>query len=127
MKIRLTSIFVNDQTQALKFYTDALGFVKKQDFPIGAFKWLTVVSPDEPEGTELLLEPNDNSAAKTYQKAMFEQGIPLASFATDDIRMEFERLSKLGVAFRMEPTRMGDTTVAMFDDTCGNLVQLYQV
>lgn len=127
MKIKLNSIFVNDQTKALEFYTEVLGFVKKQDFPVGEFKWLTVVSSDEPDGTELLLEPNDNPAAKTYQEAMFEQGLPLASFATQDLQKEFERLRKLEVDFRMEPTQMGEAMVAMFDDTCGNLIQLYQV
>jgi len=127
MKIKLSSIFVDDQGKALSFYTKVLGFIKKQDFPVGEFKWLTVVSPGEPEGTELLLEPNDNAAAKTYQEAMFEQGIPLASFATDDLQKEFERLKKLGVDFSMEPTLMGEATVATFKDTCGNLIQLYQV
>lgn len=126
MKIKLTSIFVDDQAKALEFYTEVLGFVKKQDVPVGAFKWLTVVSPDEPEGAELLLEPNDNPAAKTYQAAMFEQGIPLASFATDDLQKTFERLRDAGVAFRMEPTQMEEVTIAMFEDTCGNLVQLYE-
>ena len=126
MKIKLTSIFVDDQTKALEFYTEVLGFVKKQDAPVGAFRWLTVVSPDEPEGAELLLEPNDNPAAKTYQAAMFEQGIPLASFATDDLQKAFERLRDAGVAFRMEPTQMEEVTIAMFEDTCGNLVQLYE-
>jgi predicted enzyme related to lactoylglutathione lyase len=127
MKIKLTSVFVEDQDKALKFYTEILGFVKKLDFPVGEFKWLTVVSPEEPDGTELLLEPNDNPAAKTYQKAIFEQGITLAAFQVDDIQKEYDRLRKLGVEFTMEPTNMGMATVAVFNDTCGNLIQIYQV
>ncbi len=127
MKIKLTSVFVDDQDKALKFYTEALGFVKKFDFPVGQFKWLTVVSPDEPEGIQLLLEPNDNPAARTYQKAIFEQGIAATSFAVDDIQKEYERMKKLGVAFSMEPTQAGPATIAVFDDTCGNLIQLAQV
>jgi predicted enzyme related to lactoylglutathione lyase len=127
MKIKLTSVFVEDQDKALKFYTEILGFVKKLDFPVGEFKWLTVVSPEEPDGTELLLEPNDNPAAKTYQKAIFEQGITLAAFQVDNIQKEYDRLRKLGVEFTMEPTNMGMATVAVFNDTCGNLIQIYQV
>src|SRR6478609_9744683 len=101
MRIRLTSVFVDDQDKALKFYTEVLGFVKKADFPVGEFKWLTVVSPEGPDDIELLLEPNDNSAAKTFQEAIFKQGIPLASFAVDDIEKEYERMLALGVAFSM--------------------------
>ena len=127
LKIKLASVIVDDQNQALKFYTEVLGFVKKRDLPVGKFRWLTVVSPDEPEGTELLLEPNDNLAAMTYQKTIFEQGIPLTAFAVDDIEKEFERMSKLGVKFAMKPTKMGPVTQAVFDDTCGNLIQMYQV
>ena len=127
MKIKLTSVFVDDQDKALKFYTEVLGFVKKLDFPLGKFKWLTVVSPEEPDGTQLLLEPNDNPAARTYQQAIFEQGIPTTSFAVEDIQKEYERMKKLGVVFSMEPTKTGPVTVAVFDDTCGNLIQLYQV
>ena len=127
MKIKLNSVLVDDQDKALKFYTEVLGFVKKADFPVGQFKWLTVVSPEEPDGTELLLEPNDNPAAKTFQKAIFEQGIPLTAFAVEDIQTEYERMKKLGVVFSMEPTKTGPATVAVFDDTCGNLIQLYQV
>ena len=127
MKIKLTSVFVDDQEAALKFYTDVLGFEKKQDFPVGQSKWLTVVSPEEPEGTELLLEPSDNSAAMEFKKSIFEQGIAAAAFAVDDIQAEHERLKELGVEFIMGPTEMGSTTVALFDDTCGNLLQIYQV
>lgn len=127
MKIKLASVFVDDQSKALDFYTDVLGFVKKQDIPVGSFRWLTVVSPDEPDGAELLLEPNDNPAAKTFQKAIFDQGIPLAAFAVDDVRLEHDRLKALGVRFQTEPTEMGSTTVAVLDDTCGNLIQLFQV
>ena len=127
MKIKLTSVLVDDQDKALKFYTEVLGFVKKKDFPVGQFKWLTVVSPEGPDDIELLLEPNDNPAAKTFQKAIFEQGIPLTAFAVEDIQKEYERMKRLGVVFRMEPTKTGEATVAVFDDTCGNLIQLYQV
>ena len=126
MKIKLTSVFVDDQEKALRFYTEVMGFVKKEDFPVGEFKWLTVVSPEEPDDVELLLEPNDNPAAKSYQKALFEQGIAQASFAVDDIHKEHERLKGLGVAFMMEPTSAGPTTIAVFDDTCGNWIQIYQ-
>ena len=125
MKIKLTSVLVDDQDKALKFYTEVLGFVKKRDIPAGEFKFLTVVSPEEPDGTELLLEPNENPAAKTFQKAIFEQGIPLAAFAVEDIQKEYERMKKLGVVFTMEPTKMGPVTQAVFDDTCGNLIQIY--
>jgi predicted enzyme related to lactoylglutathione lyase len=126
MRIKLTNVFVDDQESALKFYTDVLGFEKKQDFPVGQFKWLTVVSPEEPDGTELLLEPSDNPAARSYKDAIYEQGIAAAAFAVDDIQSEYERLKELGVAFKMEPTEMGPTKVALFDDTCGNLIQIYQ-
>ena len=126
MKIKLTSAFVDDQEKALKFYTDVLGFVAKQDFPVGQFKWLTVVSPEEPEGAELLLEPSDNPAAGTFTQALFDPAIAAASFAVDDIHAEYGSLKGLGVDFRIEPTEMGSTTVAVFDDTCGNLVQIYQ-
>lgn len=126
MKIIVTSVFVNDQDQALQFYTETLGFVKKQDVPVGEFKWLTVVSPDDQDGTELVLEPNDNPAAKEYQNAIFEQGIPATMFGVADIHAEYERLKALGVTFTMEPTRMNDVTIAVFDDTCGNLIQIAQ-
>ena len=124
MKIDLTSVFVTDQDKALKFYTEALGFVKKIEIP--PIRWLTVVSPEAPDGTQLLLEPNENPAAKVYQEALFQQGIPATSFGVVDIQAEFERLNKLGVKFTMEPTQMGPTMVAVFDDTCGNLIQLHQ-
>jgi len=126
MKINLSSVYVDDQGKALKFYTDVLGFVKKADIPVGEFRWLTVVSPEEPEGTELLLEPSDNPATKTFKKALYEQGIPLTSFAVEDIHEEYERMKKLGVNFTMEPTEMGHVTIAVFDDTCGNLIQIAQ-
>ncbi len=127
MKIIYTSLFVNDQDKALKFYTETLGFVKKSDIAAGEYRWLTVVSPDDQNGTELVLEPNDNPAAKTYQKAIFEQNIPAKSFGVSDVRAEHERLKKLGVRFTMEPTEvMKNVTIAVFDDTCGNLIQIQQ-
>jgi catechol 2,3-dioxygenase-like lactoylglutathione lyase family enzyme len=126
LKIKLTSVLVEDQDRALKFYTEVLGFLRSKEIPLGKFKWLTVVSPDGPRDTELLLEPNDNPAAKTFQAALREQGIPLAAFAVDDIQHEYSRLKQLGVVFRSEPTKMGPTTAAIFEDTCGNLIQLYQ-
>lgn len=127
MKIKLNSVFVDDQDKALKFYTEVLGFVKKTDVPVGKFKWLTVVSHEEPDGTELLLEPNENPAAKTFQESLFKQGIPLTSFTVDDVPKEYDRLKKLGVKFTTEPTQMGTATVAIFDDTCGNLIQIAQM
>jgi predicted enzyme related to lactoylglutathione lyase len=126
MKIYLTSVYVDDQDKALKFYTEVLGFLKKSAFPVGLFKWLTVVSPEEPDGVELLLEPNDNPAARQYQKALFEQGIAATSFAVSDIQKEYERMKRLGVVFTMEPTPMGPAIIAVFDDTCGNLIQIAQ-
>ena len=126
MRITLTSVFVRDQDEARKFYTETLGFVTKHDLPVGAFKWLTVVSPDDPDGTELLLEPNDNPVAQEYQKGIFDQGIPAASFSVTDIRAEYEKLKLLGVAFTMEPTALDNVTIAVFDDTCGNLIQIMQ-
>lgn len=127
MKIKLTSVFVDDQDKALKFYTEVLGFQKKREIPLGEAKFLTVVSPEAPDEVELLLEPNDNPAAAAYQKAIFEQGIPAAAFVVEDIQQEYERMAGLGVAFRGEPKQMGPVTVAVLDDTCGNLIQLYQV
>lgn len=127
MKIKLNNVIVTDQEKALKFYTEILGFVKKAEFPVGDYKWLTVVSPDETEGAELLLEPNANPAAKIYQEKLFEQGIPLTSFAVEDIQSEYDRLIDLGVEFKMVPTDIGTATVTVLDDTCGNLIQLYQV
>ena len=126
MRITLTGVFVSDQDKALRFYTETLGFVKKHDVPVGEFKWLTVVSPDDPDGTELLLEPNENPVAQEYQKGMFDQGIPVASFSVLDIRAEYEKLKSLGVAFTMEPTELPNVTIAVFDDTCGNLIQIMQ-
>jgi catechol 2,3-dioxygenase-like lactoylglutathione lyase family enzyme len=127
MKIQLSSIFVDDQKKALRFYTDILGFIKKREIPLGEFSWLTVVSPDGPDEIELTLEPNSNPAAAVYQKAIFEQGIPLNAFGVDDIQREYARLRNLGVEFTMEPTNMGMVTAAVFNDTCGNLIQIYQV
>ena len=127
MKIILTSVFVNDQDKALTFYTGVLGFVKKQDVTAGEYRWLTVVSPDQPDGTELLLEPNDNPAAKTYQEAIFGQGIPAAMFEVGNVKEEYQRLKALGVVFTVEPTPvMGSIMRAVFDDTCGNLIQIIQ-
>ena len=127
MKIRLASVFVDDQDKALRFYTQVLGFVKKSDFPVGEFKWLTVVSPEGPDDVELVLEPNDNPVAKTFQDAIFNQGIPMTAFAVEDVQREYERLKGRGVVFRTEPTKMeSGPAIAVFDDTCGNLIQLYQ-
>ena len=126
MQITVSSVFVDDQEKALRFYTEILGFRKKTDIPMGEFKWLTVVSPEAPEGTELLLEPNDNPAAKTFQKAIYDQGIPATTFAVKDVQKEYQRLKELGVAFDMEPTRAGPVTVAVFDDTCGNRIQIHE-
>jgi len=126
MKIILSSVFVDDQAKAVAFYTDVLGFVKKQDFPVGKFRWLTVVSPEDPDGVELLLEPHDNPAARTFQKAVFDQGIPATTFGVDDLQCQYERLQKRGVVFRTQPTRTGPVSVAVLEDTCGNLIQLAQ-
>src|SRR5882762_4016338 len=119
MKIKLTSVMVDDQEKALKFYTEILGFIKKTEIPLGEYKWLTVVSPEERDTVELLLEPMGFEPARVYQKALFEAGIPLASFNVDNIQKEYERLEKLGVAFSMKPTTMGPATLAVFADTCG--------
>ena len=129
MKIKLTSVSIDDYDKALKFYTEVLGFVKKRDIPLGeGARWITVVSPEEPDGTELLLEPNaDYPAMKALKEALTQDGIPFTAFQVDDIQKTYERLKKLGVEFTMEPTNMGMTTVAVFDDTCGNLIQIYQV
>ena len=126
MRISHTGVFVSDQDKALKFYTETLGFVKKHDIPVGEFKWLTVVSPDDPDGTELLLEPNENPVSQVYQKGIFDQGIPAALFSVTDIRAEYEKLKSLGVAFTMEPTEVMGVTIAILDDTCGNLIQMLQ-
>jgi catechol 2,3-dioxygenase-like lactoylglutathione lyase family enzyme len=127
MRIVLSGVFVSDQDEALKFYTESLGFVKKNDVPAGEYRWLTVVSPEDPEGTEFLLEPNVNPVAQAYQKGIFEQGIPATSFGVTDIHAEFEKLKSLGVTFTMEPTDMGPVSIAVFDDTCGNLIQIMQI
>jgi catechol 2,3-dioxygenase-like lactoylglutathione lyase family enzyme len=127
MRIYVTSVFVDDQAKALKFYTEVLGFEKKQDVPFGEASWLTVVSPDQPTGTELLLEPDGHPAAKPFKKALVEDGIPATSFAVDDVQAEFDRLRPKGVRFTQEPTEMGGVTTAVFDDTCGNLIQIAQV
>ncbi|MFI6638797.1 VOC family protein [Streptomyces sp. NPDC050504] len=124
MRIHLTSVFVDDQDKALSFYTGVLGFVKKTEVPLGEDRWLTVVSPEAPDGTELLLEPDGHPAVKPYKTALVEDGIPAASFAVDDVRAEFERLSGLGVRFTQEPLAMGTVTTAVLDDTCGNLIQI---
>ncbi|MFP3918901.1 VOC family protein [Lysinibacillus telephonicus] len=126
MKIIITSIFVQDQEKALKFYSETLGFVKKHDVPSGEFRWITLVSPERQEGTELLLEPNQHPAAKEYQKKLYEDGIPVTMFGVEDIQKEYERLLNLGVKFIMEPTKMGENTIAIFDDTCGNFIQIIQ-
>ncbi len=127
MRIKLTSVMVDNQDKALKFYTEILGFVKKTEIPLGEAKWLTVVSPQGTDDIELLLEPNSNPATKTYQEALFKQGIPLTAFAVDDIQKEYDRLTTLGVVFTMLPTIAGSVTIAVFEDTCGNLLQIYQV
>lgn len=127
MKIKLVSIFVENQDKALAFYTGVLGFKKKQEIPMGEFKWLSVVSPEGPDDVELVLEPNANPAAKTYQEAIFSQGIPITAFEVDNLPAETARLKKQGVQFTMEPTEAGPVALAIFADTCGNLVQLYQV
>jgi catechol 2,3-dioxygenase-like lactoylglutathione lyase family enzyme len=125
MKIHLTSVFVDDQAKAERFYTDILGFVKKHDVPLGEKdRWLTVVSPQNPDGTELLLEPAGHPAVKPYRDALVEDGIPMAVFAVDDVRAEYERLRELGVRFTQEPLSMGPVTTAVLDDTCGNLIQI---
>lgn len=126
MKIILTSVLVDDQAKALAFYTNVLGFVKKTDVPVGDARWLTVVSPRGPEDVELVLEPMGFAPARTYQKALFDADIPLTALGTDDIEQEHRRLTALGVVFRTPPTVMGPVTVAMFEDTCGNLIQMVQ-
>ncbi|MFI5805064.1 VOC family protein [Streptomyces sp. NPDC051561] len=127
MRIHLTSVFVDDQAKAMRFYTEVLGFVVKHDVAMGEeARWLTVVSPENPEGTELLLEPSGHPAVKPYTTALVEDGIPAASFAVDDVAAEFERLRGLGVRFTQEPLKMGPVTTAVLDDTCGNLIQIMQ-
>lgn len=124
MRIHLTSVYVDDQRAALDFYTDVLGFQLRHDIPIGDDAWLTVVSPDEPDGPELLLEPSSHPAVNPYRDALVEDGIPLAQFAVDDVQAEYERLSQRGVVFTQPPTDLGEVTIAVFDDTCGNLIQI---
>ncbi|MER6003617.1 VOC family protein [Nonomuraea angiospora] len=124
MKIYITSVFVDDQQKALAFYTDVLGFIKKHDIPLGGAQWLTVVSPENPEGTELLLEPDGHPAVGPYKKALVADGIPAASFQVPDVQAEYERLRGLGVTFTQEPLAAGPVTMAVFDDTCGNLIQI---
>jgi catechol 2,3-dioxygenase-like lactoylglutathione lyase family enzyme len=127
MKIKVTSVMVDDQDKALAFYTGILGFIKKRDIPLGEHKWLTVVSKDEQDGVELLLEPMGFPPARVYQKALFDAGIPAIMFNVSDIKKEFERLQKAGVVFSLPPTLMGPATIAVFRDTCGNNVQIVQV
>lgn len=127
MRIKLTRVYVNKQDKALRFYTDVLGFHKKSDFSQGPYRWLTVVSPEEPEGVELQLAPNDDGAARAYQQALFEQGQPAASFFVDDLEEEHARLTGRGAAFTMPPTKVTGSVIAMVDDTCGNLIQLTQL
>ena len=124
MRIVVTSVLVDDQDRALAFYTDTLGFRKKADIPMGESRWLTVVSPDDPDGVELLLEPSDHPAAGPFKEALVEDGIPFTSFGVDDVQAEFERLTELGVHFTQEPTDLGAVKVAVLDDTCGNLIQI---
>ncbi|MEU9554208.1 VOC family protein [Streptomyces fumanus] len=125
MRIHITSVFVDDQEKALRFYTEVLGFVKKHDVPVGdTDRWLTVVSPEDPDGTELLLEPSGHPAVGPYRTALVQDGIPVTSFAVDDVPAEYERLRGLGVTFTQKPLEMGPVTTAVLDDTCGNLIQL---
>jgi predicted enzyme related to lactoylglutathione lyase len=127
MKIKLTSIYVDDQERALRFYTDVLGFVKKTDVSQGPYRWLTVASPEEPDGTELQLALNDDPAAKTYQQAQFQQGQPAAMFFTDDVQVDYERIKARGAEFTMPPPQVTGSTIAQANDTCGNLIQLTQL
>jgi catechol 2,3-dioxygenase-like lactoylglutathione lyase family enzyme len=124
MRITLTSVLVDDQDKAERFYTDVLGFRKKTEIPMGSHRWLTVVSPDDPDGVELVLEPDGHPAAGPFKAALVEDGIPYTSFAVDDVAAEYERLSALGVRFTQDPVDMGPVTTAVFDDTCGNLIQI---
>jgi predicted enzyme related to lactoylglutathione lyase len=127
MKIKLTSVYVDDQDKALHFYTEVFGFAKKADFSQGPFRWLTVASTEEPDGTELQLALNDNSAAKAYQQAMFQQGQPAAMFFTDDVQADYEHMKARGAEFTMPPTDVTASKIAMLKDTCGNLIQLTQL
>ena len=127
MKIKVTSVYVADQEKALRFYTEVLGFVKKADFSKTPFRWLTVASPEDPNGTELQLALNDNPAAKAYQEAMFQQSQPAAMFFTDDVQVDYERMKARGAQFKMPPTDVTASKIAILDDTCGNLIQLTQL
>jgi predicted enzyme related to lactoylglutathione lyase len=127
VKIKITSIYVDDQEKALRFYTDVLGFSKKNDFSQGSYRWLTVVSPEQPDGVELQLALNDNPVASTYQQAIFEQGQPAVMFNTDDVRADYARIKAHGAAFTMEPTEVTGSIIATLNDTCGNLIQLTQL
>ena len=127
MKIKLTGVHVDDQEKALRFYTEVLGFAKKSDVSQGPYRWLTVASPEEPDGTELQLALNDNPAAKAYQQAMFQQGQPAAMFYTDDVKAEYERIKARGAEFTMPPTEVTGATIAKLNDTCGNLIQITQL
>jgi catechol 2,3-dioxygenase-like lactoylglutathione lyase family enzyme len=124
VRITLTSVFVDDQEKALRFYTDVLGFTKKNDIPMGAHRWLTVVSPEDPDGVELVLEPDEHPAAQAYKSALVGDGIPYNSFTVADVQAEYERLTALGVRFTQQPAQMGPVTTAVLDDTCGNLLQI---
>lgn len=126
MKIVVSSVFVDDQDKALAFYTTKLGFIKKDDIPLGAARWLTVVAPDAPDGTELLLEPDSHPAVGPFKRALMQDGIPFTSFGVDDIHAEYERLRSVGVQFSQPPVEMGPVTTAVLEDTCGNLIQLAQ-
>src|SRR6202035_500463 len=127
MKIKLTNVYVDDQEKALRFYTEVLGFVKKADFSQGPFRWLTVASPEDPDGSELQLALNNNPAAKTYQQAKFQQGQPAAMFYTDDVQGDYERMKAAGAEFKMPPTKVTGSTIAQADDTSGNLIQIAQL
>ena len=124
MRINLASVLVDDQQKALRFYTEKLGFVKKTEIPLGGHSWLTVVSPEDPDGVELVLEPDEHPAAKPFKRALVGDGIPFTSFAVKDVQAEYDRLTGLGVTFTQPPTQMGPVTTAVFDDTCGNLIQI---
>jgi len=127
MKIKLTSVYVDDQEKALRFYTEVLGFVKKSDFSQGTYRWLTVASAEDPDGTELQLAVNNNPAAKTYQQAMFQQSQPAANFITDNVEAEYKRMQGLGAAFNMPPTDVTASKIAIVNDTCGNLIQITEL
>ncbi len=127
MKIKLTSVYVDDQEKALRFYTEVLGFAKKSDFSQGPYRWLTVASPEDPDGTELQLALNDNPAAKAYQQAMFQQGQPAAMFFSDDVKADHERIKACGAEFTMAPTEVPGATIARLNDSCGNLIQINQM